>query len=606
MSYTPHLRREGGYTYGGYLKHYRTKGSRNGYSNDPNYKPVGQRAQGKLINGKYVYEDAKAKSSNRLNGNNGVIYEKRIKEKIIPEKRTFEKRTPSPSKPIRTQPQQKQNWFQRGVSNVGKAATSAGNWLGDRGRDAGNAVGKAASNAGRSIGKAATSAGNWIGDRGRDAGKAVGKAAGDASKWAGDRARDVGKAAANVSKAVGKTAKNVKENITGENYQLHKANKRHLDYQTRFATDDLRNPVFSYQSQSRAKKASAANKAGDASAQELMDKSYKTGKEYREWVQKNADKQRAYAGRSVQEKKAMDSTLDGKIANARKSLSDSRKNASKWISDRFGEAKTTAKKAGEAVGSAASKAGEAVGKAAKDTWEFTKPGGTLDRAAVDTAKKTAKNVKGFVTGDSTKTADQEYDSAKSAAKSVNKAGAQKMKKVLGESRDRYYDAFDDALSKNTNRHNEKAHANTIKKNSTDKINSLIKERDEKLKKAQDGREKTYIRNQYGEKIDDAKKEARINITEANRKSSRAGKDFEQAKSNIKKVRRQNAINEAKAENEVRISNVEANRRAAQARKEKEEAHNKTLPGMISNTSKAASDFIDNIVYGKNKKKSKKK
>ena len=142
MSYTPHLRRENGYSYGGSLKHYRTKGSRNGYSNDPNYKPVGQRAQGKLINGKYVYEDAKAKSSNRLNGNNGVIYEKRIKEKIIPEKRTFEKRTPSPSKPIRTQPQPKQNWFQRGVSNVGKAATSAGNWLGDRGRDAGKAASK--------------------------------------------------------------------------------------------------------------------------------------------------------------------------------------------------------------------------------------------------------------------------------------------------------------------------------------------------------------------------------------------------------------------------------------------------------------------------------
>lgn len=562
MSYTPHLRREGGYTYGGYLKHYRTKGSRNGYSNDPNYKPVGQRAQGKLIDGRYVYEGAKANSANRLNGNNGVIYEKRIKEKIIPEKRTFEKRTPSPSKPIRSQPQPKQNWFQRGVSNVGKAATSAGNWLGDRGRDAGKAVGSAASNAGRSIGKAATSAGNWIGDRGRDVGKAASKTA-QRVNTAINGGRD-GMSGKTIAKKYSDLAKTV---ISGKG-RLNEAND--AAYYARTG----KSPVV-------------GKNAGDL------------GRSAREAYQQQANEYAVARGKSVKAQQKYDNSL---AAKANKAKND----ASKWISDRFGEAKTTAKKAGEAVGSAASNAGKAVGKVAKDTWEFTKPGGTLDRAAVDTAKKTAKNVKGFVTGDSTKTADQEYDSAKSAAKSANKAGAQKMKKASEESRDRYYDAFDNALSKNVNRHNERAHTNTVKKNSTDKINSLIKERDEKLKKAQDGREKTYIRNQYGEKIDDAKKEARINVTEANRKSSQAGKDFEQAKSSINKVRRQNAINEAKAENEVRISNVEANRRAAQARKEKEEAHSRTLPGMISNTSKAASDLIDNIVYGKNKKKSKKK
>ena len=42
---------------GSSLRHYRTKGSRNGYSKNPNYKVVGQKAAGKLVNGRYVYDD---------------------------------------------------------------------------------------------------------------------------------------------------------------------------------------------------------------------------------------------------------------------------------------------------------------------------------------------------------------------------------------------------------------------------------------------------------------------------------------------------------------------------------------------------------------------
>lgn len=40
---------------GSSLRHYRTKGSRNGYSKDPNYRPVGSKAVGKIVNGRYVY-----------------------------------------------------------------------------------------------------------------------------------------------------------------------------------------------------------------------------------------------------------------------------------------------------------------------------------------------------------------------------------------------------------------------------------------------------------------------------------------------------------------------------------------------------------------------
>lgn len=46
---------------GSSLRHYRTKGSRNGYSKDPNYKPVGQRATGKIVNGRYVYDNQTSK-----------------------------------------------------------------------------------------------------------------------------------------------------------------------------------------------------------------------------------------------------------------------------------------------------------------------------------------------------------------------------------------------------------------------------------------------------------------------------------------------------------------------------------------------------------------
>lgn len=46
------------------LMHYRTKGSRNGYSKNANYKPVGQRATGRLVNGRYVYDTAGSKPAN--------------------------------------------------------------------------------------------------------------------------------------------------------------------------------------------------------------------------------------------------------------------------------------------------------------------------------------------------------------------------------------------------------------------------------------------------------------------------------------------------------------------------------------------------------------
>lgn len=41
---------------GAKLRHYRTKGSKNGVSKDPNYRPVGEKAVGRIINGRYVYE----------------------------------------------------------------------------------------------------------------------------------------------------------------------------------------------------------------------------------------------------------------------------------------------------------------------------------------------------------------------------------------------------------------------------------------------------------------------------------------------------------------------------------------------------------------------
>jgi hypothetical protein len=389
MSYTPHLRRENGYSYGGYLKHYRTKGSRNGYSNDPNYKPVGQRAQGELIDGRYVYEGAKAKSSNRLNGNNDVIYEKRIKEKIIPEKRIFEKRTPSPSKPIRTQPQQKQNWFQRGVSNVGKAATSAGNWLGDRGRDAGKAVGSAASNAGRSIGKAATSAGNWLGDRGRDAGKAASK-------------------------------------------------------------------------------------------------------------------------------------------------------------------------------------------------------------TVESVKKAGRNVTGFVTGSSTKEADKKYDVAKINSKYANRAGIQRIKNVDNTGKKRYETAFDNALNKGRERLNQRANAINTNRSLQNRLSDALNERDSKIDKAKDGREKTYRRNEYGEKISEVQNESRVGGVEANRKAAQSNKEFRKAAEDVQKAKAKRSVDNASTINEVRISSVEKNRKAAEARKEKEKAHERTLPGIISNPGKAAKNVGETI------------
>lgn len=43
---------------GSYLRHYRTKGSKNGYSKNPKYRPVGQQAKGQWVNGRYVYQSS--------------------------------------------------------------------------------------------------------------------------------------------------------------------------------------------------------------------------------------------------------------------------------------------------------------------------------------------------------------------------------------------------------------------------------------------------------------------------------------------------------------------------------------------------------------------
>ena len=49
------------YTIGGSLMHYRTPGSKNGISNTPGYRAIGQRAKGRLIDGRYVYDVANSR-----------------------------------------------------------------------------------------------------------------------------------------------------------------------------------------------------------------------------------------------------------------------------------------------------------------------------------------------------------------------------------------------------------------------------------------------------------------------------------------------------------------------------------------------------------------
>lgn len=52
-------------TYPNYLMHYRTKGSKNGVSRTKGYTAVGQKAKGRYINGRYVYDtDAKGAKNN--------------------------------------------------------------------------------------------------------------------------------------------------------------------------------------------------------------------------------------------------------------------------------------------------------------------------------------------------------------------------------------------------------------------------------------------------------------------------------------------------------------------------------------------------------------
>lgn len=345
MSYEPHLKR------GGELYHYRTFGSRNGYSKDPNYRPKGKKAVGKLVNGKYVYS-------------------------IQPKKTSL-------------------------ADRFNAARKSAGNWLNDRGRDVSKAASSARKSAGKFVSKASKQVSKAASGAKKYASNAVsniGNSAKKATKFVtgGSEARsklNIAKLRQQMSDLPGTTTKNLNLLVNQKNYERKASVGRKVSKNAKKNADSR--SIFDIKGRrSDTKTAMAADR------QAIKDQ--KTADYYKQ-LNNQVGKERKAELRSNYNKAIKDynNTLEGKAVNAankaKKSASkalskagDTAKKAgesvSKFASDSFDSAKKTASEGAKRAGEFISGLGKKAGKVANDARK------SIDETVDDVVKTGSKNL----------------------------------------------------------------------------------------------------------------------------------------------------------------------------------------------------------------------
>lgn len=222
------------------LMHYRTKGSRNGISNTPGYRPIGEKAKGKLIDGRYYYEDENPVGP-RANGGRisiGGNAAKRISENRM--RRETANVGGNIRNSVRTRQSATQNAMNTAGANanrtaarvdyttrrVGQAANAAGNAIRTTATNAYNAGRQAVENLGNNVNRAVNGTGNQrpytdpngnrIGTTAMDTDSGLRGRAEDAARRAG---HDIGNAANAAGRAIGDAANRVGEtarNLPGE------------------------------------------------------------------------------------------------------------------------------------------------------------------------------------------------------------------------------------------------------------------------------------------------------------------------------------------------------------------------------------------------------
>lgn len=155
--------------YGGsYLAHARTKGSKNGISNTPGYVAVGDRAEGRLVNGRYVYDNMTRRETPRQE------YERRFGPRTTTSYARGSAPIRAKPKNIELRARERMGGYARqnltratnalGTGNINLAARYAGNAA----RSTVNSVGRAASSAATRLGENASNMAARAVDAGRE------------------------------------------------------------------------------------------------------------------------------------------------------------------------------------------------------------------------------------------------------------------------------------------------------------------------------------------------------------------------------------------------------------------------------------------------------
>lgn len=278
------------------------------------------------------------------------------------------------------------DWVQKGANRMrahagqeAKAKREADNSLYGKLDNATKGARNWLSNKGEDISRAANSAGNSISKTAKKAGEALNSARDSAGNWLSDRGEDISRA-----------AKNARTKVFGDPMEYQRQ-----DYKARRYEEESRDPVRAL---------GYASNTKDARPSTWFDKD--AGLTGRDYSQQIADKQRVLVGKAAKARQAAkNETVEGKLDNLGKDISNTAKKAKKAVS---GAASDAAKN----IGDTAKKAGDAISKTASDA---KKTASKVVSGAGKAAGRAAKTVGNF--------ASTSFSSAKKAVGSgANRAG----------------------------------------------------------------------------------------------------------------------------------------------------------------------------------------
>ena len=406
MSYNPY---GGKYTYGGSLKHYRTKGSKNGVSTDPNYKPIGQKAVGRIIGTRpdgtpiYSYGPQSAGQKDRntealrqrvgtkaaldsraINNNAGVVARREQRNRINAATATnagsrgISSREEAQRKGSRSNANQYGNTIGNRLGRTGEAVRAKGNkavrdansFIQNTAKNAPGAITKAAKDTRNIFQRGASAIGDWFNQRRAEL-KTTGKNIGN---WLGDRGRDIGRAAKSAFEAISnsderrayeKAQANFRKNPNAENRKARDAAKKAYDSHLLTRLDRGVRGAPSNISRAASTAAGTVRRGAEAAGRAIS----------------NQDERKAYEQAEANFRK-------NPTADNRRARNEAKK---AYDSHLVTQASRTATKAGRTVSRAVSAAAEGASKAASTTTQLASSASSAVNKVITDARRMAGN-----------------------------------------------------------------------------------------------------------------------------------------------------------------------------------------------------------------------